>query len=81
MTEQRTILVTGATGRVGRHVVAGLREAGATVRALVRNPMPAGLPSDVEIVTGDITDPDAVQKAAADGRRSAPVLSHRPGFG
>jgi uncharacterized protein YbjT (DUF2867 family) len=65
MTEPRTILVTGATGRVGRHVVAGLREAAVTVRALVRNPLLAGLPSDVEIVTGDISDPDAVQKAAA----------------
>src|SRR4051812_24196996 len=66
MTVPRTILVTGATGRVGRHVVAGLREAGVTVRALVRNPLLAGLPSEVEIVTGDITDPDAVQRAAAD---------------
>jgi uncharacterized protein YbjT (DUF2867 family) len=66
MSEPRTILVTGATGRVGRHVVAGLREAGVTVRALVRNPMLAGFPSDVEIVTGDITDPDVVQKAAVD---------------
>lgn len=42
-----TILVTGATGRVGRHVVAGLRAAGVTVRALVRTPDLAGLPADV----------------------------------
>ncbi|WP_344111071.1 NmrA family NAD(P)-binding protein [Kribbella alba] len=33
-----TILVTGATGRVGRHVVTGLLEADVTVRALVRTP-------------------------------------------
>jgi len=61
-----TVLVTGATGRVGRHVVAGLRAAGVTVRALVRTPDLAGLPSDVELVQGDIYDPEAVRRAAAD---------------
>ncbi|HWD81779.1 MAG TPA: NAD(P)H-binding protein [Kribbella sp.] len=60
----RTILVTGATGRVGRHVVAGLRAAGVSVRALVRTPESAGLPSDVELIQGDITDPSAVRRAA-----------------
>src|SRR4051794_21813236 len=48
-----TVLVTGATGRVGRHVVAGLRAAGVTVRALARTPDLAGLPPDVELVQGD----------------------------
>lgn len=62
----RTILVTGATGRVGRHVVAGLRAAGVTVRALVRTPELAGFPPDVELVQGDIYDPTAVRRAAAD---------------
>jgi uncharacterized protein YbjT (DUF2867 family) len=61
----RTILVTGATGRVGRHVVAGLRAAGVTVRALVRTPELAGFPPDVELAQGDIYDPDAVRRAAA----------------
>ncbi|MFG1815826.1 NAD(P)H-binding protein [Kribbella sp. NPDC049174] len=61
-----TVLVTGATGRVGRHVVAGLRAAGATVRALVRTPDLAGLPTDVELIQGDIYDPAAVRRAAAD---------------
>ncbi|ADB35246.1 NmrA family protein [Kribbella flavida DSM 17836] len=59
------ILVTGATGKVGRNVVAGLLAAGAEVRALVRQPMPAGLPDGVEPVVGDLTDPEAVRKAAA----------------
>ncbi|TCC10936.1 NAD(P)H-binding protein [Kribbella soli] len=61
-----TILVTGATGRVGRHVVDGLRAAGVTVRALVRTPDLAGLPPDVELIKGDIYDPTAVRRAAAD---------------
>ncbi|GAB2633044.1 SDR family oxidoreductase [Kribbella swartbergensis] len=59
------VLVTGATGRVGRQVVAGLRAAGATVRALVRTPDAAGLPPDVELVQGDIYDPSAVRRAAS----------------
>lgn len=59
-----TVLVTGATGRVGRHVVAGLRAAGVTVRALVRTPDLAGFPPEVELIQGDIHDPDAVRRAA-----------------
>jgi uncharacterized protein YbjT (DUF2867 family) len=58
-----TILVTGATGHVGRHVVQGLLEAGTTVRALVRDP--AALPADVEFVQGDIYDEPTVERAAA----------------
>jgi uncharacterized protein YbjT (DUF2867 family) len=59
------ILVTGATGKVGRHVVDGLLAAGADVRALVRQPLLAGLPNEVELVVGDLTDPQVVRKAAA----------------
>jgi uncharacterized protein YbjT (DUF2867 family) len=59
-----TILVTGATGRVGRRVVQGLLESEVTVRALVRNPALAGLPAEVEVVQGDIYDPTAVSLAA-----------------
>ncbi|NEA36236.1 NAD(P)H-binding protein [Streptomyces sp. SID13031] len=61
-----TILVTGATGRVGRHVVQGLLEAGVGVRALVRNPAAAGLPAKVEVAQGDIYDPAAVERAASE---------------
>ena len=40
-----TIVVTGATGNVGRPLVAELVAAGARVRAVTRTPKTAGLPS------------------------------------
>ncbi|MTI79292.1 MAG: complex I NDUFA9 subunit family protein [Firmicutes bacterium] len=49
------ILVTGATGFLGRHVVKTLTNAGEKVRCLVRNPKKADLPG-VELVQGDVTD-------------------------
>ena len=45
-----TILVTGATGTVGRHVVAQLAQRGAEVRALVRDPARADLPAGIAVV-------------------------------
>lgn len=52
-----TILVTGATGTVGRHVVDRLVAAGRPVRALTRNPQTAGLPDGVDVVKGDLNRP------------------------
>jgi (4-alkanoyl-5-oxo-2,5-dihydrofuran-3-yl)methyl phosphate reductase len=52
------ILVTGATGNIGRHVVTTLLDEGQEVRALTRDPERAGLPSEVDVVTGDF---DAVE--------------------
>jgi uncharacterized protein YbjT (DUF2867 family) len=54
----RRVLVTGATGNVGRHVVSELRGRGIGVRALTRSPRPAGLPEDVEVVVGDLAAPE-----------------------
>ncbi len=51
------ILVTGATGNVGREVVEQLAAAGEDVRALSRHPGRARWPDDVEGVTGDLTLP------------------------
>ncbi|HWF70155.1 MAG TPA: NAD(P)H-binding protein [Mycobacterium sp.] len=45
-----TIVVTGATGNVGRPLVAQLVNAGAKVRAVSRHPQSAGIPADVEVV-------------------------------
>ena len=58
-----TILVTGATGNVGRNVVEQLVSRGADVRALVRDPSKANFPSGVEIVQGDLLDVDALRTA------------------
>ncbi|MFI7680024.1 NAD(P)H-binding protein [Actinophytocola sp. NPDC049390] len=49
-----TILVTGATGNVGRHVVAGLTATGEPVRAVTRTP--SKVPEGVEVARGDIAD-------------------------
>ena len=58
-----TILVTGATGNVGRNVVEQLVKRGADVRALVRDPAKANLPSGVAVVQGDLLDVDALRAA------------------
>jgi uncharacterized protein YbjT (DUF2867 family) len=62
-----TVLVTGATGLIGRHVVAGLVAAGAGgVRALSRTPESARLPAGVDVVEGDLVLPDSLA-AVLDG--------------
>jgi uncharacterized protein YbjT (DUF2867 family) len=58
MSDENLVLVTGATGNVGRHVVSQLIREGARVRALTRNPESAGLPEEVEVVRGDLTAPE-----------------------
>lgn len=58
------VLVTGATGQLGREVVDALLSAGHQVRAVARRPDP-GLPAGVEVHQGDLTDPAAVSEAAA----------------
>ena len=58
-----TILVTGATGTVGRQVIEQLVMRGADVRALVRDPAKANLPTGVNVVQGDLLDVDALRGA------------------
>jgi uncharacterized protein YbjT (DUF2867 family) len=57
------VLVTGATGRIGRLVVNELLRAGVPVRALTRRPENAALPDGVEVVGGDFTAPESLDAA------------------
>jgi uncharacterized protein YbjT (DUF2867 family) len=54
-----TILVTGATGKVGGQVVRQLVTRGVKVRALVRDPATARLPDGAEVAQGDLTNVDS----------------------
>ena len=58
-----TILVTGATGNVGRNVVEQLVAHGADVRALVREPSKAEFPAGVAVAQGDLLDVDSLRAA------------------
>ncbi|QND46626.1 NmrA/HSCARG family protein (plasmid) [Rhizobium lusitanum] len=58
-----TILVTGATGNIGRQVVEHLNKRGADVRALARDPSKANFPDGVSVVQGDFLDVDSLRNA------------------
>lgn len=71
-------LVTGATGLVGYNIVAALLQRQRKVRALVRS-LEKGrrrLPADCELVQGDVTDRDSVDRAMA----GCGVVYHAAGF-
>jgi uncharacterized protein YbjT (DUF2867 family) len=57
------ILVTGATGTIGRPLIEVLSAAGVEIRAVTRNPQAAGLPDGVEVVQGDPSRPDTITPA------------------
>ncbi|MBB3656756.1 uncharacterized protein YbjT (DUF2867 family) [Rhizobium sp. BK650] len=58
-----TILVTGATGTVGRNVVELLVRRGAEVRVLVRDPAKASFSAGVAVAQGDLLDVDSLRRA------------------
>jgi nucleoside-diphosphate-sugar epimerase len=64
------ILVTGASGFIGRHLVAALAGEGRAMRALVRSDSAAErvreVAPDAELAYGDVADADALKAAAAD---------------
>jgi len=66
-TQTPPVLVTGATGRVGRAVVDVLVDAGVPVRVLThRSESAATMPAGVEVVAGDLTLPESLDPALRD---------------
>lgn len=76
MNQPETILVTGATGNVGRPLVEQLIAAGYRVRALSRDPVAANLPPATEVIPGNITD-----TANLDGAFEGVTATHLISFG
>ncbi|WP_435100950.1 NAD(P)H-binding protein [Halarchaeum sp. P4] len=60
------VLVTGASGFVGHHLVPALVTAGHDVRVLVRDPSRYDPPDGVEVATGDLLDPSSFAGVFAD---------------
>jgi uncharacterized protein YbjT (DUF2867 family) len=62
------VLVVGATGQTGKHIVRQLVERKISVKALVRNLEKAKelLPSEVELVVGDVLQPNTIENALSD---------------
>src|SRR6266540_6654304 len=54
------LLVTGATGTIGRPLIDLLVDEGAKVRAVTRDRLAAGLPGQVEVVEGDPSQPATI---------------------
>ena len=67
---RKTILLTGATGYVGGHLLPALLDAGHDVRCLVRDPRPRRtLPAGAEVVEGDVLSGDGLDEALGGRRR------------
>lgn len=63
-TSNGTVLVIGASGSIGRYVVAQALDAGFDARALVRRPDQASLfPQGTRVLVGDPTDADVLAEA------------------
>lgn len=59
-----TVLVTGATGFIGRRLVSALADEGFRVRVMVRRPE-AAVPESVEVVVADLLEPLSLDVALA----------------
>ena len=76
------VLVTGAGGFIGSHLVERLVELGAQVRALVRynsrndwgrlELLPASIKNEIEVVWGDLTDPHSTTRMV----QACPIIFH-----
>ncbi|MCE7055888.1 NAD(P)H-binding protein, partial [Algoriphagus sp. AGSA1] len=60
---KKIFLVSGASGTVGKEVVRELQKGNSKVRVLTRDANKTEFPKDVEVVTGDLTDTESLEKA------------------
>ena len=74
------VLVTGATGRIGRRLVSVLSEASVPVRLLTRERQ-GDWPGGMEAVSGDLTRPDTLLQACRGVRLILHLASHAPAPG
>lgn len=75
-----SVLVIGAYGSVGGHVVDGLLAAGASVRGTSRTPRPGQLPDAVEMVPLDLEVPETLS-AALEGIKKVFLYANPQGIG
>ena len=75
MRDPDPILLTGASGYVGSHLLDELLRRDRRVRALVRNPAPGRLPPDVDVRQGDAVRGEGLAEAL-EGCRTAYYLIH-----
>ncbi len=75
----QTVVVAGATGIIGREVVAQLLAAGHPVRGLVRRA--DALPEGAEPVVSDLNDPATLGPAFAGARSTRTGNWTRPRYG
>jgi uncharacterized protein YbjT (DUF2867 family) len=73
------IVVTGGTGNVGAHIVRQLLDAGEKVRVMTRNPSKHSFPDQVEVVPGDLTQPETLPPALAGADRAFVFPVHNEG--
>src|SRR5580704_17925049 len=74
------ILVTGATGTVGREVVAQLLAAGQKVRMMTRDPSKVKLDGGVQVVQGDFDVPQPLASKRVFGKAILPRRPRRQEF-
>jgi uncharacterized protein YbjT (DUF2867 family) len=74
----RRVVVFGASGGVGRHLVANALERGFSVRGVYRSPPQAGHAGDFDpLVAKDVTSPDTVKRAVEGCNALVSALGHR----
>jgi uncharacterized protein YbjT (DUF2867 family) len=79
-----TVLVTGATGRLGPHVVRDLLDRGCAVQALTRRSradLAGMLPEEVTLVRGDLEGPDRLRDLLGTVEDVVLITPHGPSMG